>query len=385
MAVYQVKKYKIINGVKTDKSISEWNKETRDGKMTWYFSTYYVDLDGVNKKKKSKKYYLKKEAEEAERIFLMNYKEQSNNNMTFKNLILDYKNYQKDKVKITSFRNYKKYDDKIEELNNIKLKDFNIKHFNIWKEKISKNNYSTTYKNNIYKYLRALLNYAIKFYNFNDLNTTLNKMIGFNNPNELKKEMEFYSYKEFKEFIKNEKELNYRCFFELLYYCGLRKGEANALTWNDIDFTKRKLIINKSVSLKIKGHKYVLLPPKTKSSIRTIPLPKVLLNSLKTLNNEMRSYKNFSENWFVFGGINPLADTTIQNKNINNSRCLNKTIRIHDFRHSCASLLISNGASPALVAKYLGHSNITTTLNIYTHMFKNELDDIIEMIDNIEN
>ncbi len=62
-----------------------------------------------------------------------------------------------------------------------------------------------------------------------------------------------------------------------------------------------------------------------------------------------------------------------------------KTIRIHDFRHSCASLLINNGASITLVAKYLGHSNITTTLNTYTHLFKNELDDMIETINNLEN
>ena len=60
-----------------------------------------------------------------------------------------------------------------------------------------------------------------------------------------------------------------------------------------------------------------------------------------------------------------------------------KRIRLHDFRHSCASLLINNGASIALVAKYLGHSDISTTLNTYTHMFKNEMSDIINIINNL--
>lgn len=126
------------------------------------------------------------------------------------------------------------------------------------------------------------------------------------------------------------------------------------------------------------------MPPKTKSSVRILPIPKVLLNDLKTLKNEMKQYIDYNDNWFAFGGSLPLADTTIQNHNLYNTKKARlKNIRIHDFRHSCASLLISNNASIALVAKYLGHSNITTTLNTYTHMFKNEFNDIINVIDNL--
>ena len=61
-----------------------------------------------------------------------------------------------------------------------------------------------------------------------------------------------------------------------------------------------------------------------------------------------------------------------------------KQIRIHDFRHSCASLLINSGVSIALVAKYLGHSNISTTLNTYTHMFKTEMEEITKIIENLK-
>ena len=74
----------------------------------------------------------------------------------------------------------------------------------------------------------------------------------------------------------------------------------------------------------------------------------------------------------MFGGIEPLKDTTIEaHKNKNCKLSGVKQIRIHDFRHSCASLLIKNGASISLVAKYLGHSDISTTLIlilIYTKM-----------------
>lgn len=58
-----------------------------------------------------------------------------------------------------------------------------------------------------------------------------------------------------------------------------------------------------------------------------------------------------------------------------------KVIRIHDFRHSCASLLINNGANVTLVAKYLGHSKIDETLNTYSHMYQNRLENIVQIIE----
>ena len=60
-----------------------------------------------------------------------------------------------------------------------------------------------------------------------------------------------------------------------------------------------------------------------------------------------------------------------------------KQIRIHDFRHSCASLLINNGANITMVAKYLGHTKIDETLNTYSHMFKNKLNDIVNTINKL--
>lgn len=58
-----------------------------------------------------------------------------------------------------------------------------------------------------------------------------------------------------------------------------------------------------------------------------------------------------------------------------------KDIRIHDFRHSCASLLIESGANITLVAKYLGHTKIDETLNTYSHMYQNRLDTIVNIIE----
>ncbi len=58
-----------------------------------------------------------------------------------------------------------------------------------------------------------------------------------------------------------------------------------------------------------------------------------------------------------------------------------KDIRIHDFRHSCASLLIDSDANITIVAKYLGHTKIDETLNTYSHMYQNRLDTIVNIIE----
>lgn len=95
-------------------------------------------------------------------------------------------------------------------------------------------------------------------------------------------------------------------------------------------------------------------------------------------------YTNFKEEWFVFGNDLPLGDDVIRRRKNNNCVLAGvKQIRIHDFRHSCASLLINNGAYITLVAKYLGHTKIDETLNTYSHMFKNKLNNIIGLIDNL--
>ena len=61
-----------------------------------------------------------------------------------------------------------------------------------------------------------------------------------------------------------------------------------------------------------------------------------------------------------------------------------KQIRIHDFRHSCASVLINNGASIMVVAKFLCHAKIDETLNTYSYLFKNKMDEIVQTMNNLE-
>lgn len=122
----------------------------------------------------------------------------------------------------------------------------------------------------------------------------------------------------------------------------------------------------------------------TPTSNRTLPLPKDVINDLKELKKYYMNFTNFKEEWFVFGGSLPIGDDSIRRRKNNNCKLAGvKEIRIHDFRHSCASLLISQGADITMVAKFLGHSKIDETLNTYSHMFQNKLTNIITIIDNL--
>ena len=124
--------------------------------------------------------------------------------------------------------------------------------------------------------------------------------------------------------------------------------------------------------------------PKTKSSIRTIPISELLLDDLKKLKEHQQQVYGFKEKWFILGSFEPISSDKLRlRKNRNCELARVHIIRIHDFRHSCASLLISKGASVTLVARYLGHTKIDETLNTYSHFFKNDLCDIVSQLDNL--
>ena len=113
---------------------------------------------------------------------------------------------------------------------------------------------------------------------------------------------------------------------------------------------------------------------------------KVLLNDLKILyEQDKKEYYGFNDDFFVVFDAKPIADSNIYLRRTKLATLAGlKVIRIHDFRHSCASLLINNGANVTLVAKYLGHTKIEETLNTYSHMFSTALDSVVSVIDNLE-
>jgi len=120
-------------------------------------------------------------------------------------------------------------------------------------------------------------------------------------PNEIKEEKDVYTFEEFQKYITGTTSLNDKTMFEMLYYCGLRCGEARGLQWSDIDWNNKLISITKQANnVKDSQKYYELTPPKTSKSIRTLPLTDVLYNDLVDLYNEKKKYYGFNDKWFIF-------------------------------------------------------------------------------------
>ena len=151
---------------------------------------------------------------------------------------------------------------------------------------------------------------------------------------------------------------------------------------NDINFSNRTLKFNKNIIKAPTQKIYTVTNPKTSSSYRTIPIPNFLLKDLSNLYNDGANYYSFRELWYVFGNIDPLTATTLLDRKTKNAFMSRvKDIRIHDFRHSGASLLIDSGANITLATKYIGHTKIDETLNTHSYMYQNRLGTIVNIIE----
>lgn len=357
---------------------------TKDGRA-WFFKTGYKDAFNNYQVKVSKKYSTKTEAKDEERKFLNTINVGIKpSNLTFEQLCDSFLNDRKDKIRTHTLKQYKGQMKYLSLFNKIKCTNLTVEQFQAWKDYMNKTKLNVKSKNTIYKTLKAIINYGIKWLEI-DMVSFSNRMSNFTDPNEPKKEMDFYTLDEFKQFISVEDDIRYKCIFETAFYCGLRHGELRGLTWADIDFDKKLINVNKQVTRAHKSeHKAPdFAPLKSQASYRILPICDVLYNDLKELYFEQSKPSNFDKSFFVFSknGIAPFDAFVVAERKERNSKLANvKNIRMHDFRHSCASLLINSGAKITLVAKYLGHANTNMTLNTYAHMFKSDLDSVVNVM-----
>lgn len=241
----------------------------------------------------------------------------------------------------------------------------------LWQASLS--GYSFKYRSVISKQLNSIFRFGNRYY---DLPNPMLKVEPLRNL-EAKKEMQIWSWEEFKQFVDVVDDNTYRCLFRFLYASGCRKGEALALSFDDIDLDKNTVRINKSLSRKVRDKPYAITPPKNLTSDRVIEMPHNLLE-------DMCALRKSKKDLFVFGGDMPLAENTLTRKYKHWVKLSGvKRIRIHDLRHSCASYLISKGNTIVAVSKRLGHADVTQTLNTYSHMMPSDNSKIIESISEI--
>lgn len=355
---------------------------TKDGR-SWFFKVSRKAYDGTFKPYVSKKYKTKGEATKEEALYLATSFEVKGSNATINDLFNMYFSKKEKEVKPQTLKKIKDYNIHIApQIGSIQADKLTLIQYEKFKSYLDEKGYAASYKNKIHQVIKALFILGRRYYgikndvveiagNFKDIETTV-------------KNINFYTLDEYKQFKANISDIIWLAFFDTLYYLGLRKGEANALNWRDINFTNNTISITKNCFTKMKGVPYLISTPKTKSSIRTLPIPKTVLNDLKKLYEYYSKMIDFSDDWFVFGGFKPLSETTIEvTKNKLCKQANLKQIRIHDFRHSCASLLINHGANITVVAQYLGHSDIEMTLNTYSHFYESKLTEISNLLNNL--
>lgn len=258
-------------------------------------------------------------------------------------------------------------------LGDVKLDKLSLPKLNNWKQKISEKNLSLITKQNIFTQLRAILNFGVKLDYLPKNN--LVKLGNFKDSNYTKKKMLFYTADEFKQYIAQARKdalkndfYDYYVFFSIAYLTGARKGEINALTWND--YYDNTIYITKSINQKQKGVKDVITPPKNKSSIRDIVVPDTLVKILEEHRSRLKATNSYDPNHFICGGMICLRDSSLTNKNKLFAEMAGiKKIRIHDFRHSHASLLANNNVNILEISRRLGHAKIDQTLNTYSHFY----------------
>ncbi len=200
---------------------------------------------------------------------------------------------------------------------------------------------------------------------------------GVDPPKVFHKEMKYLTPEEADKFLEtvNETDPDYFCLFQTALQTGLRLGELLALKWSDIDFEAGVIRVCRQ------NHKGTISEPKSKRSIRPVPVPKALE---KTLREHRLACPPCSEGWvFPSQTGTPLNDRNMVRRHFEPAlkAASLERIRFHDLRHSYAAHLVAAGVHAKAIQEALGHSSIKTTLDRYGHLMPSAFSQVAEALD----
>lgn len=343
-------------------------KDKKTGK--WLIQYRYTDWQGKRRKSTKRDFATKREAEEWLRNFLITQK--ADFDMKFEDFWKIYCADMETRLREHTMRT-KKYIVELKILpyfGNKRVNDITAADIRQWQNELIKMGYSPTYLKTINNQLSAIFNYAVRYY---DLKSNPCAKAGSMGKSKAE-EMDFWTGEEFRKFIDSvmNKRLSYMAFM-ILYWTGMRLGELLALNPKDVDLEKRTISITKSYQRL--GKKDVITPPKTSKSKRVITIPEFLAADIK---DYMDSLYDLQEDDRLFPITKYYLEHEMQ-RGIKESGV--KRIRVHDLRHSHASMLIELGFSPLEIANRLGHEKVETTLNTYAHLYPNKQTKLAERLD----
>lgn len=239
---------------------------------------------------------------------------------------------------------------------------------------------SGEYLKKMHVFLVSILNHAMKYH---DLKQNVASLVG-NLEIETQKRLNYWTLEQFNQFYEMLPNIQQKVFFKLLFIGGMRKGECRALTWDDINFDEEFIHINKT------DYHGIVTAPKTKASIRDIYMPTHMMDDLQEYLVWYKDNNIYKSNYVLFGAFfKAFSEGTID-------RWFNRTLKklddelpkgetfprivIHELRHSSASLLVNNGASPMIIAQRLGHSSTEEVTSRYGHLYPSTQKEIIKYL-----
>lgn len=189
--------------------------------------------------------------------------------------------------------------------------------------------------------------------------------------------------------------LKYQCIFYFACLLGMRRQEILALKWNDVNFNNKTVSISKALTLSHgrSEKKCLIKSTKTEQSERVLFLPDFFIELLKRYKKEqnieiLKLGSLYNNQHFIFSQLNGdvmnLHTPTnwwrkfVKKNNLNH-------VTFHGLRHSCCSLMLNNNVDISTISKTLGHANVSTTLNIYSHMLEDSKKNAINSVANVFN
>lgn len=375
-------------------SVFKDKEKTKDGRQ-WRFKVYYHNTEGKLVPYTSKRFLLEKEAKAEERVFLMN--RDTPVKKRFSVVCDDYfKDAEKRIRESTLSTYYSHYKNKIlPYFKNKYIDEINVMDIENWKNILINKKSKISSCNQYYVVFKEIFSFANRKYELNYNPVELSGRFKRRNDEviETKNKLRYIVYEEYCKLINVIHEDLYHCFFLTLYFTGMREGELQALNWNDIDFNRKVIIVNKTLSTRTKQGRYKITATKNCLN-REITMSKILCNELKRYKNIVMQYEDFKEDWFVFGNGDFLsADKMRKQKNIYfvEAGLEENIITIHEFRHSHVSLCINeyikSGQTDStkfflMMSQRMGHS-LRVMQETYMHLFPSVQDKIVDLLDNL--
>lgn len=239
-----------------------------------------------------------------------------------------------------------------------------------WQSMLMSKGYKPTYLKCINNQLSAIFNYAVKFYDLKASPALRAGSMGSKNG----VEKSFWTVDEFNKFSESlYKNIHAYIGFKLLFWTGIRIGELLALTKGAFNLEEKTMAITRSYQ-RIDG-KDVITSPKTEKSTRVVGLPAFLVDDLRDFFERLYECKGTDR---VF----PFTKYFFEHAMKSGCKASGvRKIRLHDLRHSHASMLVNLGVGAKVIADRLGHERIETTLNTYSHLYKSTQDQVLNNLE----